>query len=151
MKYIIGAFLFFLFLFVVYAILVIVKSDEGVFDTCVYDFEKCVLVDNADTVKPIRILKCSDKVFFCNLRSLYYSFFDEKRLDDEYNEYFMNILAKEIERDELLKKKNAADDDVGKDNTFPSDSKKEKKDADESASGNVTKGESSLLPAVNVD
>jgi len=131
MKYVIGFFIFFLVLFVVYAGLVIAKSGEGVFDTCIYDFEKCVLVDNPDTCKPLRVLKCSNRAFLCNLRSLYYSFVDEKRLDDEYNEYFMNILAKEIEHEELLKKLNGVKENTDTDNTLSDDSLSDKKDADE--------------------
>ncbi len=130
MKYVIGFFIFFLILFVVYAGLVVAKSDEGVFDTCIYDFEKCVLVDNTDTCKPIRILKCSDRAFLCNLRSLYYSFVDEKRLDDEYNEYFMNLLAKEIEHEELLKKLNGVKENADTDSTLSDDSPSDKKDED---------------------
>ena len=131
MKYVIGIFVFFLFLFVIYAVLVIIKSDEGVFDVCIYDFEKCVLVDNPDTCKPIRVLKCSDRAFLCNIRSLYYSFFDEKRLDDEYNEYFMGILAKEIEQEELLKKLNGVKENADTDNALSDDSPSDKKGADE--------------------
>lgn len=103
MKYVFITFVSVLLLFFVFATFVVIKSADGTLDACIYKFEECLISENGSENKPIRIFSCSNKSFVCNLKTVYYSIFNQDKLDKEYNEHMQERLTKEFEQEEKLK------------------------------------------------